>query len=265
MSTEVTEQTIIDYVIRHAFPESEYHAALQYPPLPPSKIAKFSKYLWDNYTKHQRYHLADAIEKQTKYKEYKEYVEYYNGAYGVDFDEETQSKNDIIHHCLFHDATDYNLHSGDNELPFHYCHWDDYVPQHYLIRCGDGENLKNSIQHGIWGVNKSSHNGSLMFTNCAVKTDILWFIKSGSNGHAIAFAEYVSHNARTKTNQELGWFGPDTWEIEINYTNLRMTETQPLYTEIKGGSATIRKFSANCKMDLPKIFANSSNIRQTNV
>jgi hypothetical protein len=262
MSTEVTEQTIINYVIRHAFPESEYHAALQYPPLPPSKIAKFSKYLWDNYTKHQRYHSADAIEKQTKYKEYKEY---YTCAYGVDFDEETQSINDIIHHCLFHDATDYNLYSGDNELPFHYCHWEDYVPQHYLIRCGDGENLKNSIQHGIWGVNKSSHNGSLMFTNCAVKTDILWFIKSGSNGHAIAFAEYVSHNARTKTNQELGWFGPDTWEIEINYTKLRMTEPLPLYTEIKGGSATIRKFSANCKIDLPKIYANSSGLSINNV
>lgn len=131
---------------------------------------------------------------------------------------------------------------------------------HWLIRADDGYNLMNSVQHKTWGMKET--NSTKGFDYLVKPGDILWFILSGNNGKVIAFAEYVSHNGRTKKNEEFGWEKPATngneeWNIEVNYTDFTNVETDNHFTHIKGQSVNIRMYNQekeNCKIDLPCIY-----------
>jgi len=129
----------------------------------------------------------------------------------------------------------------------------------WLLRVGDGENLKSSYRYRIWGIQSTTSAGKHFIKN--VKPgDRLWFVKSKSHGKLIAVAIYRSHNTRElgplinlcMTEEELGWIhdGPD-WEsdTEVHYSDLYKLEDCDLLTHIKGPS-TIRKYDEKCRVDL---------------
>ena len=129
----------------------------------------------------------------------------------------------------------------------------------WLLRCGDGENLKNSSKLGIWGISSATTHGKHFLEN--VKPgDRLWFVKKKSNGKLIAVATYRSHNSRqtgplinvSLSDEELGWRGGGTdWnaDIEIHYTDLYGLKDCELLTHIKG-SVGIRKYNEKCRVNL---------------
>ena len=129
----------------------------------------------------------------------------------------------------------------------------------WLLRVGDGENLKCSSKYRIWGIQSTSPDGKYFVKN--VKPgDRLWFVTSKSHGKLIAVATYRSHNTRefgplidiSLTNEELGWTGsgPDwTSNVEVHYTDLYGLNDCELLTHIKG-AATIRKYDEKCRVNL---------------
>jgi hypothetical protein len=129
----------------------------------------------------------------------------------------------------------------------------------WLLRVGDGNNLKSSSKYRIWGIQSDTPTNKCFIRN--VKPgDRLWFVKSKSQGKLLGVATYRSHTERCSgplidtclTEEELGWThdGPD-WksDTEIHYTDLYGLEDCELLTHIKG-SATIRKYDEKCKVDL---------------
>jgi hypothetical protein len=129
----------------------------------------------------------------------------------------------------------------------------------WLLRVGDGENLKNSFNFGIWGIQSTTPTNKYFIKNVKLG-DRLWFVKSKSQGKLLAVATYRSHNRRYSghlidtcmTEEELGWTndGPD-WEsdTEIHFTDLYGLEQCDLLTHIKGAT-TIRKYNEKCNVDL---------------
>jgi hypothetical protein len=126
---------------------------------------------------------------------------------------------------------------------------------HWLLRVGNGNNFKNSSKFSIWGVKETTNTKN--FKKLVKKGDILWFIVSRNKAPVIAFAEYISHNERTKTDTELGW-EPETnssnWTTEINYKNLTNIENENYFTQIIGQNVNIRKYNDKCKINLPQLF-----------
>jgi len=130
----------------------------------------------------------------------------------------------------------------------------------WLLRVGDGENLKNSSKYRIWGIQALTSPHGKYFIQNVKSGDRLWFVKSKSQGKLIAVATYRSHNKRefgplidmSLTNEELGWTGngPDwTSDIEVHYTDLYGLSDCELLTHIKGPS-TIRKYDEKCRVNL---------------
>jgi len=129
----------------------------------------------------------------------------------------------------------------------------------WLLRVGDGKNLKSSSKYRIWGIQSTTSTNKHFLKN--VKPgDRLWFVKSKSQGKLIAVAIYRSHNTSelgplidlSMTEEELGWThdGPD-WEsdIEVHYSDLYGLDACDLLTHIKG-AATIRKYDEKCRVNL---------------
>lgn len=129
----------------------------------------------------------------------------------------------------------------------------------WILRCGDGENLKNSSKYRIWGISSKISTNKHFLKN--VKPgDRLWFVKSKTQGKLVAVATYCSYNFRefgplidiSLTNEEFGWSGSD-WssaDVEVHYTNLYGLNECELFTHIKG-AATIRKYDEKCRVNLP--------------
>ena len=128
----------------------------------------------------------------------------------------------------------------------------------WLLRVGNGENLKHSSKYRIWGVVSKIPVGKHFIEN--VKPgDRLWFVKSKSQGKLIAVASYHSHNKRdfgplidiSLTDEELGWSDPSggNSDIEVHYTDLYGLADCELLTHIKGPS-TIRKYDEKCRVNL---------------
>jgi len=129
----------------------------------------------------------------------------------------------------------------------------------WLLRVGDGENLKNSSKYRIWGILSTTSDNAYFLKN--VKPgDRLWFVKSKSQGKLIAVATYRSHNKRelgplidiSLSNEELGWTrsGEDwTSDTEVHYTDLYGLADCELLTHIKSPK-TIRKYNEKCKVNL---------------
>ena len=130
----------------------------------------------------------------------------------------------------------------------------------WILRVGDGNNLKNSSKYRIWGIQSSTSDNKYFIKNVR-PGDRLWFVKSKSQGKILAVATYRSHNTRefgplinlSMTNEELGWCGegPD-WisDTEIHYTDLYGVSECELLTHIHSPK-TIRKYNEKCKVDLP--------------
>lgn len=129
----------------------------------------------------------------------------------------------------------------------------------WLLRVGDGNNLKQSSKYRIWGI-QSSVSTNKHFLKNVKPGDRLWFVKSKSHGKLLAVATYRSHNKRelgplisiNMTNEELGWTGEGidwTSDTEVHYSDLYGLENCDLLTHIKG-AATIRKYDEKCRVDL---------------
>lgn len=133
---------------------------------------------------------------------------------------------------------------------------------HWLFRIGDSVNFINSSIHNIWGI-LSTSSMSKYFLKHVIEGDILWFIKSKSNGLVLAIATFSHHEKRiigdlinlSMTNDELGWNNDGSnSDTEIHYKDLYNLEECKLETYIKG-AATIRKFTNDnyphkCKIHL---------------
>ena len=129
----------------------------------------------------------------------------------------------------------------------------------WLLRVGDGGNLKRSSKYRIWGISSKISTNKYFIKN--VKPgDRLWFVKSKSQGKLVAVATYRSHNMRelgplvdiTLTNEELGWTGSgEDWtaDVELHYTDLYGLSDCELLTHIKGPT-TIRKYDEKCRVNL---------------
>ena len=132
------------------------------------------------------------------------------------------------------------------------------MPNHYVLRIGDGVHFKNSSSKQMWGI-YSKHGASKSFLSRVREGDLMWFVTSGSKGQIVAVSTFASANARANgplidislTNEELGWTkDKGEWDTEIHYTNLYNLDGYKLFSEIKG-NCSIRIYSEKCKVNLP--------------
>jgi len=132
------------------------------------------------------------------------------------------------------------------------------MPNHFLLHIGDGIHFKSSSRLCIWGIS-STHSVVKGFIKRVKEGDILWFVKSKSNGQLVAVATFTTKRERvlgpilelTPSNEELGWTTTrGKWDTEVHYKDLYNLSMCKLYSEIKG-AATIRRYNEKCKIDLP--------------
>jgi hypothetical protein len=106
---------------------------------------------------------------------------------------------------------------------------------HWIIRVNDGENFRNS-KYPFWGTKRGKNGCMKTIVTKMKKGDILWFITSKQyGGRIIGMSEYCGFYDRndepllqinTKTNEEQNWKGDESWDIQIHYCNLYITEKQ---------------------------------------
>ena len=126
----------------------------------------------------------------------------------------------------------------------------------WLLRVGDGENLKNSSKYRIWGISSKISTNKHFLKNVN-PGDRLWFVKSKSQGKLVAVATYRSHNLRefgplidvSLTNEELGWVGDGDWDVEVHYSDLYGLSECDLLSHIKC-QTPIRKYDETCRVNL---------------
>lgn len=132
------------------------------------------------------------------------------------------------------------------------------MTNHFLLYIGDGTHFNASSSKSIWGIT-SKHSFAKGFLSIVKEGDILWFVKSKTNGQIIAVATFTETKKRilgplislTLTNTELGWDKTDgDWDTEVHYKDLYNLTNCNLISEIKG-AAGIRLYNENCKVNLP--------------
>jgi len=141
---------------------------------------------------------------------------------------------------------------------------------HFLLNIGDGDHFITSSPKSVWGIN-SNYTYSKGFLNSVKNGDLLWFVKSKTNGQIVAVATFTGTQQRiigpvinlTLTDAELGWDkigcgkskNPGGWDIEVHYKDLYNLTDCNLISEIKG-SAIIRKYNDKCKLNLDTEYKN---------
>jgi hypothetical protein len=137
------------------------------------------------------------------------------------------------------------------------------MPNHFLLRIGDGSHFKSSSTKSIWGIT-SKYSFAKRFMSIVKEGDILWFVTGGSNGQIVALATFTGIKERvlgpllalTLTNEELGWNKSEgEWDKEVHYKNLYNLSSCELFSEIKSPCG-IRSYNDKCKIDLPKEYIN---------
>jgi hypothetical protein len=148
---------------------------------------------------------------------------------------------------------------------------------HWLIRVGDGKHLFTSAKFGIWGVDSTNSNVKSFIglgnngknaKESANPGDILWFIKGGSGGLAVAnavFSEFVLRQPGiTRSNEELGWHvslngSNGGWDYEVKFINFTEISDKKILTEIKA-ACPVRRYNKNCKVELPRLYESETHI-----
>ena len=144
------------------------------------------------------------------------------------------------------------------------------MPNHFLLHIGDGDHFTVSSSKSVWGIN-SNYTYSKGFLNSVKNGDLLWFVKSNTNGQIVAVATFTATQQRiigpvidlTLTDAELGWdkIGcgkskkPGEWDTEIHYKELYNLTNCNLISEIKG-AAIIRQYNDKCKVNLVSEYQN---------
>ena len=128
---------------------------------------------------------------------------------------------------------------------------------HFLLRIGNGIHFNASSSKSTWGIN-SKCAGEKGFMSTAKEGDLLWFVKSKTNGQLVAVATFTGIKKRilgpllalTSTDEELGWDKTQgEWDIEIHYKNLYNLTHCSLFSEIKS-PLVIRSYNIKCKVNL---------------
>jgi hypothetical protein len=141
------------------------------------------------------------------------------------------------------------------------------MPNHWLMRIGDGQHFNASSSKSIWGIN-SEHSCSKGFLTRVKDGDKLWFVKSKPKGKTkaeivplaqiVAVATFIRTNERilgplivlTFTDSELGWDKTEgEWDTEVHYKDLYNVTHINLDSEIEG-AAGIRPYNDKCKVNL---------------
>jgi len=131
------------------------------------------------------------------------------------------------------------------------------MPNHFLLYIGDGVHFNATSSKSIWGIT-SKHSFAKGFLTTAREGDLLWFVKSKTNGQLVAVATFTGTNKRilgplielTLTNSELGWDKSEgEWDTEVHYKDLYNLTHCNLISEIKG-AAGIRLYNDKCKVNL---------------
>ena len=131
------------------------------------------------------------------------------------------------------------------------------MPNHFLLHIGDGEHFNASSSKSIWGIT-SRHSFAKGFITTAKEGDLLWFVKSKTNGQIVAVATFTEIKKRvlgplielTLTDTELGWNKTKgEWDTEVHYKNLYNLTHCNLISEIKG-AVGIRLYNDKCKVNL---------------
>jgi hypothetical protein len=138
--------------------------------------------------------------------------------------------------------------------------------KHWLLRIGDGNNFKNSIQHNIWGLKEIN---SKSFIKEVKENDVLWFIPTNSNGLLAYVAEYKCSYKENDANNTYDinnlWHKyadySDTWNIIIEYKNLKNISNRNILSNIKGNS-TLRRYvhGKTVEIDLYNLFNNINSL-----
>lgn len=133
----------------------------------------------------------------------------------------------------------------------------------FLLYIGDGSHFNSSSAKNIWGIN-SNHSAAMMLLKNAKEGDLLWFVKSKTNGQIVAVSTFTRTVKRilgpliplTDTDEELGWNKQvGEWDTEVHYKDLYNLTHCNLISEITG-SAVIRKYSDKCKVNLVTEYPN---------
>jgi hypothetical protein len=136
-------------------------------------------------------------------------------------------------------------------------------PKNFLLHIGDGIHFNRSSSKSIWGIT-SKHSFSKGFLSTAKEGDLLWFVKSKTNGQIVAVATFTGTKKRvlgplielTLTNTELGWDKTEgEWDTEVHYKDLYNLTKCNLISEIKG-AAGIRLYNEKCKVNLAAEYPN---------
>jgi hypothetical protein len=131
------------------------------------------------------------------------------------------------------------------------------MPNHWLLRIGDGVHFNASSSKSIWGI-QSKHTCSKHFLSTVKEGDILWFVKTNTKGKLVAVATFRSTNKRvlgpliplTLTDAELGWdTTPGDWDIEVHYKDLYNLTHLSLLSKIKS-PGVIRLYNEKCMVNL---------------
>lgn len=141
------------------------------------------------------------------------------------------------------------------------------MPQHWLIRVGNGINFKNS-KYPFWGIKRGKGGCFKTVLKKFSEGDILWFFVSKSfGGIIIGMAVYTHFYDRldeplvpinTRTNEDQNWTGDQDWTLEIHYKDLFITERQSIKCIIQCGAILLeyKKFTEKIKDNLYEHYKN---------
>jgi hypothetical protein len=131
------------------------------------------------------------------------------------------------------------------------------MPNHFILRIGNGDHFNASSSKSTWGIT-SRHPCAKGFLSSVKEGDLLWFVKSKTNGQIVAVATFTEAMKRilgplvelTLTDAELGWDKTKgEWDTEVRYKDLYNLTHCNLISEIKG-AVVIRRYNENCKVNL---------------
>jgi len=136
----------------------------------------------------------------------------------------------------------------------------------WLFAIGDATNFDKSSSASIWGCKSVTKDGkkssNARFIRDGKEGDVLWFIKSKTQGRIYAVATFT-HTAKreigpliaiTATSKELGWVDPrqkessgDNWDTEVHYKDMYTVINCDIYLQRRCPQASISPTSTNDK------------------
>lgn len=127
---------------------------------------------------------------------------------------------------------------------------DKYIPRHWILKIGKGENFNKGIEKRIWPIGiRAPHD--IHFHKKVKEGDKLWFVLTG--GIIYGVATFLKFN-KIKDNT-IPWRGRWDFEnsIDMQYKNIYIIPENWKNRETKiRGPSPIRKYNKKCLINLPK-------------